>query len=147
MTFNENVRRLNIRAAETASDSTDLLALSQIFLSDTVGAFTIDLADSRYFIQRSSPGQVVRDNLGGGNEVPISNVFPITQTFASYRDVPFLYLVDATVGGRIVILNPNPQISSRIDGVTAMTLYRSVRQPLPGQLAYLYSKVSCCITV
>ena len=137
MTVNQNVRRLNIGAAKTASDSTDLLVVSQIFLNDSaVGAFTIDLADSRYFIQRS--GSIVRDNLGGGNQISIINPVPVTPTFVSFGDVPILFVVEPNLGGIFFVFNPSTTIAQGYDGVTALTLYRSVRQPLPGQLAHQY---------
>ena len=140
MTVNQNVRRLNIGAAEAASDSTDLLVMSQIFLNDSaVGAFSIDLADTRYFIQRS--GSIVRDNLGGGNQISISNPVPVTPTFVSFGDVPILFVVEPNIGGLFFVLNPTLSLAQGFNGVTALTLYRSVRQPLPGQLD-IYSDVS-----
>ena len=119
--------------------------MSQIFVNDSaVGAFTIDLADSRYFIQRSgSPGSIVRDNLGGGNQISTTNPAPVTPTFVSFGDVPILYINN---GGTFFVLNPTPIIAQGYDGVTALTLYRSVRQPLPGQLTYLYLQLSFFVT-
>ena len=134
MIINQTVSRITIGAAETASASTDLIALAQVFLnSSTIGTFTIDLADSQYFYQRS--GQIVRDNLGGGSQTLLTNpATSILQTFVSYGDVPILY-TPAPMFLAFFVLNPGVNVEPNIPGVTAMALYRSVRQPLPGWLA------------
>ena len=128
MTSNENVRHVNLSVIEGATPSTNLMTISREFLSGNITAFTLDLADSRYFYLESN---VFSNSLGGGSPRIYNTVF--------FRPLAAL----TAFSGQIVIFSPPTRMlvafsttdvqSSNARGVTAMTMYRSVLQPLPGE--------------
>ena len=125
---NEAVRRIDLSVIEGANPSTDLLSLSHVFVNESsITAFTLDLADSQYFIRTSS--RIIRNNLAGGSEFVISVNAPTIPSIISYGGTPIVY----APGGILAYPNGNLEGIVRND-ITALGLLRSVRQPLPGEL-------------
>ena len=126
--MNEGVRRIDLSIIEGADSSTDLLSLSHVFHNDTsITTFTVDLADSQYFIRTSTA--IIRNNLAGGSEFVISVNAPTIPSIISYGGTPFVY----APGFILSYPNGNLQAISRND-ITALEMFRSVRQPLPCEL-------------
>ena len=128
--MNEGVRRIDLSIIEGADSSTDLLSLSHVFHNDTsIATFTVDLADSQYFIRTNTA--IIRNNLAGGSEFVTSNVIaPTIPSIISYGGTPIVYAPGA------ILLYPSGQLQAlggRI-GITALEMFRSVRQPLPCEL-------------
>ena len=127
--MNESVRRIDLSIIEGADSSTDLLSLSHVFHNDTsIATFTVDLADSQYFIRTNTA--IIRNNLAGGSEFVISNEnAPTIPSIISYGGTPIVY----APGAILSYPNGNLQALPR-DGITALEMFRSVRQPLPCEL-------------
>ena len=127
--MNEGVRRIYLSIIEGADSSTDLLSLSHVFHNDTsIATFTVDLADSQYFIRTNTA--IIRNNLAGGSEFVISNVnAPTIPSIISYGGTPIVCAPKA------ILSYPNGDLQAipRND-ITAMEMFRSVRQPLPCEL-------------
>ena len=125
---NEAVRRIDLSVIEGASPSTNLLSLSHVFVNDSaITAFTLDLADSQYFIRNSSA--IIRNNLAGGSEFVTSPVTaPTIPSIISYGGTPIVYAPGA------ILSYPSGELQALggRNGITALELLRSVRQPLPG---------------
>ena len=129
--MNEGVRRIDLSIIEGADSSTDLLSLSHVFHNDTsIATFTVDLADSQYFIRTSTA--IIRNNLAGGSEFVISPVnAPTIPSIISYGGTPIVYAPGVILS--YIYPNGNLQAFPR-DGITALEMFRSVRQPLPCEL-------------
>ena len=141
--MNEGVRRIDLSIIEGADSSTDLLSLSHVFHNDTsITTFTVDLADSQYFIRTNTA--IIRNNLAGGSEVVILNVnTPTIPSIISYGGTPIVYAPAAPAG--VILSYPDGQLQALArDNITALEMFRSMRQPLPCELCtYLCSMYMC----
>ena len=133
MTSDQNVHLLNLSTTQQAS--TDLSSTSSLFLSEGIAAFTLDLAESQYFYaNKTDRYRFFRNQLGGENlrdseSLPNSNLLPTLAPFAGS-----LLSYSSSLNDFIGISFTSRELNMlAIPDVRAMTLLRSVSQPLPSE--------------
>ena len=137
MTSDQNVHLLNLSTTQQAS--TDLSSASSLFLSEGIAAFTLDLAESQYFyVRTTNQYQFLRNQLGGENlrelnKSLILNLLPALVPFAG-RILAYSSSSNVFIGIRFPRILSSRVLNMRaIPNVRAMTLLRSVSQPLPSE--------------
>ena len=137
MTSDQNVHLLNLSTTQQAS--ADLSSASSLFLSEGIAAFTLDLAESQYFyVRKTNRYHFLRNQLGGENlrernKSLISNLLPALVPFAG-RILAYSSSSNNFIGIRFPRILSSRVLNMReIPNVRAMTLLRSVSQPLPSE--------------
>ena len=133
MTSDQNVHLLNLSTTQQAP--TDLFSTSSLFLSEGIAAFTLDLAESQYFyVCKTNRYRFFRNQLGGENLRNIDsllnlNLLPMLAPFAG-RLLTYSNSSNGIIG---ISFTSRALNALAIPDVRAMTLLRSVSQPLPSE--------------